>query len=167
VSDAWIPVVGTLAGAVLGAIIGAGSAYIIARQNRDEARRSKLLERQVDLFVDFLIAADVHAREVAAVMARVQDVVSGGADPATIPPLNPTEPIRRSGLALQIVAPSVEPAATRLYMAAVRLDLATEPARLDPTHTTFEMFGNYRAAVAEHEAARLAFLEAVRGEMGE
>jgi len=162
-NDPWIPVIGTL----LGAIIGAGGAYFISRQNLKEARRSRLLERRVDLFVDFLIAADVHAREVAAVMSRIQDVVAGGADPATIPTLNPTEPIRRAGLALQIVAPSVEIAATRLYMAAVRLDLATEPARLNPRHTTFETFADYRAAVSEHDEARLGFLEGVHGEIGQ
>jgi hypothetical protein len=161
VSDAWVGVVGV----AVGAVIGAAVVYLVARQDRDEVRRSRLLERRVDLFVDFLIAADVHAREVAAVMARIQDVVSAGADPATIPTLNPTEPIRRAGLALQILAPAVEPTATRLYMAAVRLDLATLPARLDPIHTSFETFDNYRAAVAEQEAARLAFLEAVRVEM--
>jgi hypothetical protein len=85
---------------LVGVVIGASVTYFISRQNRDEARRSRLLERQVDLFVDFLIGADVHAREVAAVMARIQEVVAEGADPSPIPSLNPTEPIRRAGLAL-------------------------------------------------------------------
>lgn len=181
------------AGAVLGANIAADAAREAARvaqQNSDadrqdarvardldrqDARRFQFADRKLALAVDLLVAADVHLREaeqqVATKWERWNIETDFGVDARPTDPLpevNPSEPVRRAFLALDIVAPMVAPAAGELYEATVPLGSMaaswTEPA----SHNDYnkEWSRKWTEARDRWDGARFAFVEAVRNDLG-
>ena len=161
----YTPTLIAVAGTLFGALIGAISGYVIARQNRAEARRSRIVDRIIDLGSTMVIDADVHAREVAAAVARIREQART-AEPLTIPTVNETESVRRAGMALQIVAPKLSEDATTIYASIVNLDLATEPARLNPRRgMQAQEEADYRDALKDFDEARRTLLAALNNEV--
>jgi len=174
-----------------GALIGALAALIVARMNRGETRRSRLearedraldrkdarrarfVDRKVELAAQLLLAADLHAdearRQVGAKVDRwTQDMEYGqeAVEGYNIPTVGPTQPVREAFLALDLVAPAIAGSAGDLYIATVPLgELAGRWP--DPRFDSDQSWSrDWTIALERWDAAREAFVEAVRSDLG-
>jgi hypothetical protein len=145
-----------------------------ARQERDADREDGRLERFADrklsLAVDLLLAADGHAStsrdHVAAKAARwAAELEYGPENETPLPEIGSAERVRNAFQALDLVAPAVGLTASSLYLATVRLASlaggASAESQSDP-----DWVREWDAANERWSAARLAFVDAVRRDLG-
>jgi hypothetical protein len=131
-SASWnglLSVLSAIAPVVLGALVGALGAYIVALANRNEAREARFLDNKLALATDVIVQADIHAREVRQQVASIQ---AWSIDKEQQPPgaVGTTEPVRRAYVALDLLDHELGRKGEAIYIALVAMDTYTEPLRL-------------------------------------
>jgi hypothetical protein len=127
-----LEVVGRSLPVALGAVIGAGGALVVAVLNRQEAARSRYAMTALGLATDVMVEADVHARELRAVVLRLMEAVEENASAGSMPKLHDTEAVRRAYLSLGLLDKDLGTKGEAIYKVLVRMDKQTEQFRLDP-----------------------------------
>lgn len=95
----------------------------IRSQDRADNREARLHDRKVALLAEVLQGAHQHANQVRQQVARRQEVANSGADPASIPSLDPTDRIGEAAGALYAFADrATADAAWGLYNLLLSLD---------------------------------------------
>jgi len=138
--------------------------------DREDARRDRFDDRKLLLAVDLLNAADVHATQsrdhVTAKAARwAAELEYAPEDDAPLPEIGSPEPVRNAYQSLDLVAPAVGLAASSLYLATVRLGSLAAGASAE-AQSAPDWVREWDASNERWNAARLAFVDAVRRDLG-
>lgn len=168
-------VVGAIAGVVggiLGASIAAVVAWAVARMNRDEGRRTRVMDRLVTVAAEFAQAGDRHCQEVAQQFTwRVEQAAAGGT-PTNVPPVGSTQALRDAVNVLFVVAgPDTAELALAYYQWVIELDrFAFDPVRHLGFGKVILLPGDHGSAMGmaqlQATAAKTGFMNAVRAELG-
>jgi hypothetical protein len=175
----WTPILGLLLGGAGGALIGAFGAWIVARENRAEAKRTRFHGDLRSVATEMHRAAELHMKQRRQQFASWQEVADKYdrdaeyvAPPGAIPRVDDMEPVYYAALAIAITAsePTIA-AAWSLYRATRNLDLEglsyieTEGDRVDrPSSVALRYLA---PALDDYKVSALAFVNAVRLELEE
>ena len=130
--NAVLSVLGAAFPVALGAVIGAGGALVVARWNREEARRSRFYTNALALATNVIVEADKHARQLQALIAwlfEYVDYVDNSGPHGTAPGLHTTEAVREAYLSLGLLDAGLGTKGEAIYTALIAMDVMTEPFR--------------------------------------